>query len=272
MPEAVGLVATYDVTGYLSEAREQRAQTPWGEASYYLGRLGDWPVVLLQRYGPAVDMVQHLVNFRANVWGFRELGVRRVIAVDGVGSLHAALTPGTFVVVDDFLDFTHQGSITFFDGHGCSVRVDLSTPLCPEVGEALIDSARQVTDRVRDRGVLAAFQGPRFETKAEARMARTLGADVVGTLLVPEIVLAREAEICYGLLAIAINYAGEITPSIDRRGPGSMEDVYLHGPHRQLPEILREVLVRLPSTRRCPCARAVPQTVFGRLPAWYRGT
>lgn len=246
-------------------------QTRWGNAGYLQGHLSGRPIVLLQRYGPTMDKVQHLVNFRANIWGFRELGVRRIVAIDGVGSLREDLAPGTFVVVNDFLDFTHRGSVSFFDEHGCSVRVDLSTPLCPEVRAALIDGARQLTERVRDKGVLAGFQGPRFETTAEARMARALGADVVGTLLVPEIVLAREAEVCYGLLAIAINYAGELARSIDRRGPGSMEDVYFKGPHRDLPAILHEAVAGLPSSRACPCARAVSPTVFGRLPAWYRG-
>ncbi|MGQ0572077.1 MAG: MTAP family purine nucleoside phosphorylase [Armatimonadota bacterium] len=141
---------------------------------------------------------QHLVNFHANVWGFRELGVRRIIATDGVGSLRGDLVPGTFAVVHDFLDFTQRGPFSFFEEHGCSVRVDVSAPLCPDVRSALVEAAREVTHRVRDQGVLAAFAGPRFETPAEGRMATALGADVVGTMLVPEIVLAREAEICYG--------------------------------------------------------------------------
>jgi 5'-methylthioadenosine phosphorylase len=102
-------------------------------------------------------------------------------------------------------------------------------------------------------------------------MAQTLGADVVGTLLVPEIVLAREAEICLGLLGMAIDYAAGLAPRVDRRGAGSMEDVYLTGPHRALAGVLRETIARIPSQRRCPCVAAVPQTVFGRLPAWYRG-
>jgi len=93
----------------------------------------------------------------------------------------------------------------------------------------------------------------------------------VGTLLVPEIVLAREAEICLGLLGMAIDYAAGLAPRVDRRGAGSMEDVYLTGPHRLLAAVLRETITRLPSERRCPCAAAVPQTVFGRLPAWYEG-
>lgn len=106
--ETIGLIATYDITEFLSEAAEHSVGTPWGEAHYVLGRLADQPIALLQRYGPGMDMVQHLVNFRANIWGFREIEVRRIIATDGVGSLRRDLVPGTFAVVHDFLDFTQR--------------------------------------------------------------------------------------------------------------------------------------------------------------------
>lgn len=267
--ETTGLIATYDVTGFLDGAREERVSTPWGEARYFLGELEGRPVALLQRYGRQMEMIQHLVNFRANMWGFRELGVRRVIATDGVGSLRQDLLPGTFVVVDDFLDFTSQGRLSFFEEHGCSVRIDVSTPLCPELRAALVDALTERGDPFLERGVLAASDGPRFETPAEGRMFRQLGGDIVGTLLIPEIVLAREAEICLALLAIPINYGPGLAPAVERRGPGSMEEAYFEGPHRLLPGILRATLDRIPAERACPCARAVPQTVFGRLPAWY---
>jgi 5'-methylthioadenosine phosphorylase len=269
--ETIGLIATYDLTGFLQDPEERAVTTPWGEARYYLGHMDERPVALLQRYGRGMEMVQHLINFRANVWGFRELGVRRVIATDGVGSLRPDLPPGTFVAVHDFLDFTKKGSLSFFEEHGCSVRVDLSTPFCPDLREAVVAGARRVTDRLHERGVLAGAEGPRFETPAEIRMYQTLGADLVGTLLVPEIVLAREAELCFALLGIAIDYAAGLAPKVDRRGPGSMEEVYYAGPHRQLPAILAHAYARVPRERTCICGRAVPQTVFGRLPAWYRG-
>jgi 5'-methylthioadenosine phosphorylase len=269
--ETLGLIATYDLTGFLQDVSERTVSTPWGEARYYLGGLDERPVALLQRYGRGMEMVQHLVNFRANLWGFRELGVRRVIATDGVGSLRQDIPPGTFVAIHDFLDFTKKGSVSFFEEHGCSVRVDLSTPFCPDLRAALIAGAGQVTDHLRGDGVLAGAEGPRFETPAEIRMYQSLGADVVGTLLVPEIVLAREAELCFVLLGIAIDYAAGLAPKVDRRGPGSMEEVYFAGPHRQLPAILSQVFARVPAERNCICRHAVPQTVFGRLPAWYRG-
>lgn len=269
--ETVGLIATYDLTGFLQDIEERVVATPWGEARYYLGRMDEQWFALLQRYGRGMEMVQHLVNFRANVWGFRELGVRRVIATDGVGSLRGDLAPGTFVAIHDFLDFTKKGSLSFFEEHGCSVRVDLSTPFCPDLRGAVVAGARRVTDRLHDAGVLVGAEGPRFETPAEIRMYQTLGADVVGTLLVPEIVLAREAELCFALLGIAIDYAAGLAPRVDRRGPGSMEEVYYSGPHQQLPAILAQATARIRPERTCVCRQAVPQTVFGRLPAWYRG-
>ena len=103
-------------------------------------------------------------------------------------------------------------------------------------------------------------------------MYRIIGADLVCTLLVPEIVLAREAEICLALLALPIDYAAGagLAKTVERRGPGSMEDIYYKGPHQQLPELLSEAMSRIPAERHCPCSHAVPQTVFGSLPAWYQ--
>ncbi|HBY99412.1 MAG: MTAP family purine nucleoside phosphorylase [Ardenticatenaceae bacterium] len=268
--ERVGLIATYNMTDFLEGVTEERVSTPWGEAHYSLGELDSQPVVLLQRYGRGMEMIQHLINFRANIWGFRELGVQRVIATDGVGSLRRDLEPGTFVVVDDFLDFTSKGRLSFFEEHGCSVRIDVSTPFCPTLRAAFIKGTRQVTSAVREEGVLVGSDGPRFETRAEGRMFRQLGADIVGTLLIPEIVLAREAEICLALLCIVINYGPGLEATIDRRGPGSMEEKYYEGPHRQLPAILRETFAHIPPERECICTRAVPQTAFGHLPTWYR--
>lgn len=272
MTETIGIIATYDITGFLTRAEEQVVTTPWGEARFYTGDLSGRPVVVQQRYGQGMEMVQHLINFRANVWGFRQLGVRRVISTDGVGSLRRDYAPASFVVVDDFIDFTKKGSLTFFEEHGCSVRVDLATPFCPDLRAALLHGARQTAVELHETGVIAAAEGPRFETPAEIKMYRTLGADLVCTLLVPEIVLAREAEICLALLAMPIDYAAGsgLAKTVDRRGPGSMEDVYYKGPHQQLPRLLSEAISHITEERRCPCSRAVPQTVFGSLPDWYK--
>lgn len=268
--QTIGLIATYDITGFLDGAEEREVATPWGRAQFITGEMDGRPVAVQQRYGKGMEMVQHLVNFRANIWAFRELGINRVISTDGVGSLRQRFSPGSFVVVDDFIDFTKKGSLSFFEEHGCSVRVDLATPFCPDMRAALAEGASRVAETVHTQAILAAAEGPRFETPAEINMYRTLGADLVCTLLVPEIVLAREAEICLALLAMPIDYAAGLAKTVDRRGPGSMEDVYYKGPHRQLPSILSKAIARIPAERDCPCSRAVPQTVFGSLPAWYR--
>ena len=270
--ETVGLIATYDITEFLTGAEERVVTTPWGEARFFTGEMSGQPVAMQQRYGRGMEMVQHLINFRANLWGFRQLGVRRVISMDGVGSLRRDYAPGSFVVVDDFIDFTKQGSLSFFEEHGCSVRVDLATPFCPDLRMALLQGARQIAGDVHEKGIIAAAEGPRFETPAEIKMYRIIGADLVCTLLVPEIVLAREAEICLALLALPIDYAAGagLAKTVERRGPGSMEDIYYKGPHQQLPELLSEAMSRIPAERHCPCSHAVPQTVFGSLPAWYQ--
>jgi 5'-methylthioadenosine phosphorylase len=170
--ETVGIIATYNITEFLTSTEERIVPTPWGEAHYYIGELFGRPVALLQRYGYGMEMVQHLVNFKANLWGFRQLGVRRVLSTDGVGSLRRDYAPASFVVVDDFIDFTKKGSLSFFEEHGCSVRVDLATPFCPELRAALVHGARNMSSEVHESGVVAAAEGPRFETPAEINMYR----------------------------------------------------------------------------------------------------
>jgi 5'-methylthioadenosine phosphorylase len=267
--ERVGLIATYDVVPFLDGVDEVLVDTPWGTARYYLGQLEGSPVALLQRYGRGMEMIQHLVNFRANIWGFRELGVQRIFSTDGVGSLRREVEPETFVVADDFLDFTSKGRLSFFEEHGCSIRVDVSTPYCPDMRSAMIDGSRQVTGKVREEGVLVATDGPRFETRAEAAMFRQAGAHIIGTLIIPEVVLAREAELCLAFTGIVINYGPGLETAVTRRGPGSMEERYYQGPHQHLPAIFREAMARVPDARNCICTRTVPQSAFGSLPHWY---
>jgi len=269
--ELIGIISTYNAEDYLENPEERSIETPWGTAQLSLGSLNGRPVALLHRYGPDMSMVQHLVNFRANIWAFRELGVKRLISLDAVGSVRQDVEPGEIVILDDFIDFTQKGSLSYFEEHGCSVRVDMSQPFCPELRSALIEGFnRRNTGSLRVNGTLVGCEGPRFETPAELKMYRGLGADVIGTLLIPEVVLAREAEICLALVAAVTNYAPGLAPRVVRRGEGSMEEFWFHEYHQRIKAALVEALPLLPSQRACPCSQAVPQTIFGALPEWYK--
>jgi len=203
----IGGSGLYD-PGIMSEVRTERVETPFGEVELYRGLCEGKEVAFLPRHGPGHTVPPHLVNYRANIWALRALGVERAVATAAVGSLRRRLRPGDAVIIDQFLDFTKSRPATFFTGGAYGVvHVDYTEPYCREVRRALLSAAREAGLRAHDGGCYACTEGPRFETPAEIRMFARLGADVVGMTSVPEAVLAREAGICYGTVAMVTNYA-----------------------------------------------------------------
>ena len=177
--------------------RERRVlETPYGEASpAFIGELSGRSIVFMPRHGAKHELPPHRVNYRANIHALKQLGVTRIIATNSVGGISSRLAPGKVVVPHDFIDFTRSRSSTFYDNE--AVHVDMSQPYCAEMRSAIIEAAKGTLSGVEERGVYAATEGPRFETPAEIRMLATLGCDVVGMTGMPEVVLARELEMCY---------------------------------------------------------------------------
>jgi len=203
----IGGSGLYD-PNMMTDIIEDRIATPFGEVRPFRGRYRGQELVFLPRHGTGHTVPPHLVNYRANIWALRSLGVERAIATAAVGSLKRRLKPGDAVIVDQFLDFTKSRPMTFFAGGPLGVvHVDYTEPYCPEVRRALLSAARAAGLRAHNSGCYACMEGPRFETPAEIRMLSRLGADVVGMTSVPEVVLAREAGICYGTVAMVTNYA-----------------------------------------------------------------
>jgi 5'-methylthioadenosine phosphorylase len=192
----------------VTEVEVKEVDTPYGESpEIKIVEFDGKRVAFLPRHGKSHGIPPHKVNYRANVFALKEVGVRRIISTNSVGSINETLAPGDVVIPRDFLDFTKGRESTFYDDR--VVHVDFSNPYCPEIRNALIKAADPVT-KVFPLGVYACTQGPRFETPSEIRMIKTLGGDVVGMTGVPEVVLARELEICYGSLCIVANYAAGI--------------------------------------------------------------
>jgi 5'-methylthioadenosine phosphorylase len=175
------------------------------------------------------------------------------------------------VISDDFIDFTHGRPRSFFDDADAWVRVDLTEPFCAEVRAALIQAAGPIfAGQLQDTGVFLCAEGPRFETPAEIRMFRQWGADIIGTPLVPEVVLAREAEMCFASIAPIINFASGLAPRVIHTGAGSMVDFYYgSGFHARVEDAIRAALLALPSERQCGCGRALDGAFHGTPPAWF---
>ncbi len=186
------------------------ARTPYGEPSGALtfGHICDQEVIFLARHGYGHTIPPHAVNYRANLWALKDHGVDRVVSVATVGGIHAALIPGTLVIPDQIIDYTHGRAATFFEGNDKPVvHLDFTFPYCDAMRAALLQAAIDAGISLRDGGVYGAVQGPRLETSAEINRMERDGADMVGMTGMPEAYLAREIELCYAAVGAVVNYA-----------------------------------------------------------------
>jgi len=201
----LGGTGLYEIEG-LESVREYRLKTPHGDPSdaYVVGRLAGRTVAFLSRHGRGHRWLPTEVNHRANVYGFKMLGVERVIAASSVGSLREEIRPRDFVFIDQFLDKTARGA-TFF-GRGIVAHISFAQPICPELSRILHGTAVALGVRSHFGGTHVCMDGPAFSTKAESRLHRLWGGDVVGMTSAPEAKLFREAEVCYATMCLATDY------------------------------------------------------------------
>jgi len=265
----VGLISSAASERLLTDRREEEVRTPWGVARVLTGRIGGREAAVVLRYGARLTIPSHKINYRANIWALRELGVERVISQNAIGSLNPSIRPGDIVISHDFLDRTKVRPLSLFDDADCWVRVDMTEPFCPEVRKTLVGATASLPDRVVDHGVFVCFEGPRFETPAEIRAFQREGGDIVGTPLVPEVILAREAELCFASIAPVINFAAGMAPAVVHVGPGSMNDAYYSGGlHDRIEQALIDAIGNLPVQRSCGCGHALRSGFHGDRPAW----
>ena len=198
----IGGTGVYDPKIFLS--RSVALSTPYGATlmSSLSGIWMEWRL-FLPATAPHVHP-PHKINYRANIWAMKHLGVERIISPCAVGSLQESYKPGEIVVVDQFIDFTKRREYTFFDG-AKTVHISTADPFCKEMGALFASEGRRLGLPIHDSGTYVCIEGPRFSTRAESRMFRNF-ADVIGMTLVPECQLAREAEICYTSLAMITDY------------------------------------------------------------------
>ena len=214
--------------------RREVVRTPYGEPSAPMtfGELCGQEIVFLPRHGPSHTIPPHAINYRANVWALKEMGVAKVIAVAAVGGIADGLKDSDLVLPDQILDYTYGRVHTFFGGeHHDVTHVDFTFPYCSELRNVLIDAAQHGGITLAPTGTYAATQGPRFESAAEIRRLERDGADIVGMTGMPEAALARELELCYATVAVVANRAaGKVAgiislPQIEQNLERGMERV-----------------------------------------------
>lgn len=199
-------------SSFSGNAKQQTIETPYGPVPYQSGQINNVPAYFLARHGIHHSIAPHLINYRANIWALKKLGVQKIFSTAAVGSLSEQIKPGSFVVIDDFLEFTHERASTFFAGGSNSkvLHMDVSQPYCPDLRAILIDQIKQHGQQPVEYGTYVCTQGPRYETKAEIKMYQKFDGHVVGMTNFPECVLAREAEMCYATICLVTNFAAGI--------------------------------------------------------------
>jgi 5'-methylthioadenosine phosphorylase len=242
------------------EERERRSlKTPYGPSpELVLGELGGREVVFLSRHGEGHALPPHRINYRANLFALKELGVERILATNSVGGISPHLLPGTILVPHDFLDLTRNREGTFYDRE--VVHIDVTEPYCPELRRVLREAGEEVLGGAVGGGIYGCTEGPRFETPAEIRMLKTLGCDVVGMTGLPEVVLARELEICYATLCTVANWAAGIQE--EKLTATEVLEV-VEKSRGRLGEILLRAVDLIPEERPCPCPNALEGARMG---------
>ncbi|HEU4345677.1 MAG TPA: S-methyl-5'-thioadenosine phosphorylase [Candidatus Binatia bacterium] len=256
----IGGSGLYQMEG-LKKLREVAIKTPFGMPSdtFIKGALGNTELVFLPRHGRGHRWLPTEINFRANIFAMKKLGVERLISVSAVGSLRAEIAPGDLVVPDQFIDRTTQRPSTFF-GKGIVAHVSLADPFCKELALKLAESAREEGARVHGRGTYLCMEGPQFSTRAESNLYRSWGADVIGMTNLQEAKLAREAEICFGTLALATDY------DCWNQAAGDVEIDHVLKVLKQNVELaqrtIRRVVESLAGSRSCACASSLKDAII----------
>jgi 5'-methylthioinosine phosphorylase len=235
--------------------------TPYGPTpTLIIGQVKGREAIYLPRHGEGHTSPPHKVNYRANIWGLKSLGVERIIATNAVGAIDTSIAPGDIVVPSDLIDFTKSRRGTFYDGSPVT-HVDVSEPYCPTIRNAIASAGSDNRKNLRNDVVMACTEGPRYETPAEIRMLKTLGGGIVGMTGAPEVFLARELEICYASISFISNMAAGLQRTLSAR------EVEEKG--RETGQILNKILIeaigKIPDAREgCSCGRALAQAQLNK--------
>jgi len=237
---------------------EVAIDTPFGPPSDKLARLNmaGRSVVFLPRHGREHSIPPHKINFRANLWAMKQMGVTRIISPSAVGSLQADIAPGDFVINDQFVDRTNGRPDTFYDGPEVT-HVSTAEPYCPTLRPLAIQAAREHGVNVHETGVAVTIQGPRFSSKAESRWFASQGWSIVGMTQYPEVALARELAICYVAISLVTDYDTGVQIEGGRHVEVTDIVEVMHRNVATVKKVLRTMIEAMPDRRECQCSHAL---------------
>jgi 5'-methylthioadenosine phosphorylase len=263
MKATIGIIGgsgLYSMPGFEAQ-EEHKLETPWGDPSevYVVGKLAGKQVAFLARHGRGHRIMPSELNFRANIWGFKQLGVERIISLSAVGSLKEEHKPLDFVIPDQFFDRT-RGRISTFFGDGLVAHISFAHPICPQLAEVVHRACVQSGVAAKKGGVYLCMEGPAFSTYAESNIYRSWGMDVIGMTNLQEAKLAREAEICYVTIAMVTDYdcwheeheavtVADILSNLNQNAANASK-------------VVAEAVAAMPETRECKCGSALAHAII----------
>ncbi|MGH2708387.1 MAG: S-methyl-5'-thioadenosine phosphorylase [Actinomycetota bacterium] len=254
----IGLFGGSGFYSFLGDCEELFVQTPYGAPSdrVAVGEVGGRTVAFLARHGKGHSIPPHGINYRANVWAMRELGVTRLIAPCAAGSLKGEVAPGEFVICDQVVDRTGGRADTFYDGP-VIVHVGFADPYCPDLRALAIEIGEELGIPMRSTGTVVVIQGPRFSTRAESAFYARQGWEVINMTQYPEVALARELEMCCLNISLITDYDVGIegVPAVTAAEVGR---VFMDN-NEKLRGLLTELIPRIPEKRPCPCATSLEE-------------
>jgi 5'-methylthioadenosine phosphorylase len=260
---AIGIIGgsgLYEIEG-LTQVRSVKVSTPFGSPSdeYVIGVLHGKRVAFLPRHGRGHRLMPTDINYRANIYGMKKLGVERIISVSAVGSMKEEIKPGDIVIPDQFYDHTKHRRSTFF-GNGVVAHVGMADPVCAELGGLLAEAGKKIGAAVHEGGVYLCMEGPQFSSRAESLTYRTWNVDVIGMTNATEAKLAREAELCYSTIALATDYDcwhhGEEDVTVE-----AILAIMKHNIETSK-ALIKQAVQMLPETSSCGCGEALRSTIM----------
>ncbi|MDH3501628.1 MAG: S-methyl-5'-thioadenosine phosphorylase [Nitrosopumilus sp.] len=253
-----GGTGIYD-SGLLEKSLEIDVSTPYGKPSdtITVGIFDGRKIAFLPRHGKKHSIPPHMINYRANIWAFKELGITRIIAPSAVGSLKEQIEPGHFALPTQFLDFTKSRESSF-SSNGRVIHISVAEPFCLEIQSSILDVVKKQDLPIHKDCTYVCIEGPRFSTKAESKFYRATGADIIGMTLVPECQLAREAQMCYSSISTVTDY------DVWAEKPVTAKEVLetLSNNVERTKEILIKLIDKIPKTRSCSCSKALEEAEF----------
>jgi len=249
----IGGTGIYDPSMF-KEERNVKVYTPFGEPSdlISISLHARRKIAFIPRHGKNHTIPPHNVNYRANIWALKKIGVKRIIAASAVGSLREEYKPGDFVIPHQFIDRTKKRADTFYQG-GRVCHISVADPFCPELREVLIKAGKTIGVTVHREGTYVCIEGPRFSTRSESKLFRGWGADIIGMTLYPECVLARETELCYASVAMITDY------DVWAEKPVSTGEVIktMKKNIENFKKLVSHAIKTMPRQRNCLCGKAL---------------